>query len=961
MRRNGFLAVRPDEKGHLTWCGDQNWCASMPLGSSRIPSAWLSNRLAHIQQDGAFVPEPIWDRMRGATELADLIEWSYHNPAHENADMDINIEEADQVDWVQAGKFQLPLELRRQLAIREKTMSQGAREKRDKIREKRKARKIRMDAKKQITEEEREKINQDLQSKSRYETMSSMAPPAHEDKPAISEELPKGTFRIVSDQANDALYGRQGSVLSIGKEKYQLILQKDKRHQKEQLAWVSSAWLQEVDEKLPAWSWPQLALSRYLKSEILKDAGTISEDVATIPEWDSIEIIQEKIMPAGGLEAQTIIFGFHLLCTVLNKKVSGPYKGFHMISPALPASVRLQHHEGIDSEKILKALKHEMSDKNQIYLFPLNSGHHWTLMVLDLPQQSIRYYDSINGDLSEACLALAEIMLGYLMEHDIINPENFKEHAGIARTNTVRQPMQSNMCGHFVLAFMEEEMCRAEFGPAATEHPLDSARAWHSRLAKLTQALMVEYDRRKIDIVSDHQKLEAQGEKLHKERMKQYELAKKRLNQGLELNALMEEAYKQIHEHKRTLFFGKQTAMQLQAGQGLARVTPSVPGGQNPAAFGVVMPDYQVKRGAYSTPLEGISSAPGVVTHVRALTMTSLRRAQEPATNGGSTGREATTLRSVRSDLKSMAQFCTQNRLDQATGKVKPRIAGSDTPRSGDAPQLSPADSPEKQEARSPEHRSGSTTLQSTSVLTASKSLRGSANSRPQLRNGGTRTRSPSATSFKGGPAGGPASPAVAPTPTRLFQSRNDAPGGPGLAAAASAGRPGVQTSTSPRTTGTAHSPKRKITQSLVVQVRPRSGSFTSGTPGHLSATGSITSPGRSKATVRQTSAGAAVRKRSGPGGPLSSPPTAVPLPRIEEEYPVDDRLDVSAASETTEKRSVTVVTATAFDETNVVMCYDPQEDTTRSVSLGRGAFFSGPLCERKARGRVAQAYRHGQ
>lgn len=335
------------------------------------------------------------------------------------------------------------------------------------------------------------------------------------------------------------------------------------------------------------------------------------------------------------------------------------------------------------------------------------------------------------------------------------------------------------------------------------------------------------------------------------------------------------------------------------------------------------MPDYQAKRGAYSTPLEGISSAPGVVTHVRALTMTSLRRAQEPPANGGSTGREATTLRSVRSDLKSMAQFCTQNRLDQATGKVKPRIAGSDTPRSGDAPQLSPADSPEKQEARSPEHRSGSTTLQSTSVLTASKSLRGSANSRPQLRNGGTgtRTRSPSATSFKGGPAGGPTSPAVAPTPTRLFQSRDGASG-----LAATAGRP-VQTSTSPRTTGTAHSPKRKITQSLVVQVRPRSGSFTSsGAPGHLTA-GSITSPGRSKATVRQTSAGAAVRKRSGLGGlgGPSSPPA--PLPRIEEEYPVGDCDPDTSDGSSGPKRKVTV---TSFDETNVVMCYSDPEDSTR-------------------------------
>ena len=357
MRRNGFLAVRPDGNGRLTWCGDQSWCKSMPLGSSRIPASWLENRLAHIKKGGAFVPEPIWDRMSGATELQDLIEWSYQHPAHASSDMEINIEAADEVDWVAAGKFQLPLDLRRQLAIRENTLDEKAQEKRQIMKDKRKQRKIRMEARKQITQDERDKITEDLQSKSRYEAMSSITPsaktlkpsvlkknqkkqklknkhakitdgkrakkqqkksamrnealkllknqkegsvttPTHEsmpplppppdappsDAPAISEELPKGTFRVVSDEASDQLYGRQGSVISIGNQKYQLLLQKKKAHQKEQLAWVSLAHLHEIDEKLPVWTWPQFSLSRYLKCEILKDAGTITYDVMTIPE-----------------------------------------------------------------------------------------------------------------------------------------------------------------------------------------------------------------------------------------------------------------------------------------------------------------------------------------------------------------------------------------------------------------------------------------------------------------------------------------------------------------------------------------------------------------------------------------------------------------------------------------------------------------------------------------------------
>lgn len=240
--------------------------------------------------------------------------------------------------------------------MRENTLDEAARSKRDKMREKRKQRKIRMEAKKQITQEEREKINQDLQSKSRYEAMISIVPSAktlkpsvlkknklknakkskhagitdekkrkkahqlnqkrkaaakalkdqkdadanadaHEkmpplppppdappDAPAISAELPKGTFRIVSDEASDVLYGRQGSVLSIGNEKYQLLLQKKKAQQKEQLAWAPLSQVHEIDENLPVWAWQQFSLSRYLKSEILKDSGTVSQDVTTIPD-----------------------------------------------------------------------------------------------------------------------------------------------------------------------------------------------------------------------------------------------------------------------------------------------------------------------------------------------------------------------------------------------------------------------------------------------------------------------------------------------------------------------------------------------------------------------------------------------------------------------------------------------------------------------------------------------------
>ena len=45
-RRNGFLALRP-KAGGFSLSDEQSWARDLPLGSSRISSAWLTNRLTH--------------------------------------------------------------------------------------------------------------------------------------------------------------------------------------------------------------------------------------------------------------------------------------------------------------------------------------------------------------------------------------------------------------------------------------------------------------------------------------------------------------------------------------------------------------------------------------------------------------------------------------------------------------------------------------------------------------------------------------------------------------------------------------------------------------------------------------------------------------------------------------------------------------------------------------------------
>ena len=77
LRRNGFLAMRPDEKGKMRKCGDEPWAKDKPLGCKRIHETWLANRFLH-EKDGV-IEAPNWSRIEGATELSDLVHWHYND------------------------------------------------------------------------------------------------------------------------------------------------------------------------------------------------------------------------------------------------------------------------------------------------------------------------------------------------------------------------------------------------------------------------------------------------------------------------------------------------------------------------------------------------------------------------------------------------------------------------------------------------------------------------------------------------------------------------------------------------------------------------------------------------------------------------------------------------------------------------------------------------------------------
>ena len=204
LRRNGFLAVRPDATGKMRWCGEEDWAKDKPLGSKRISKTWLDNRLAHVLDEGCRINEPNWERIDGAKELSDLIEWDYAQPAPLEADMPA-LEDEDMPEWVQAGEFQLPLDLRRKAMLKDMQMSDEARKQRDKMKAKKAKRKEERKQAKKLEADEKEEIKKALMTDSRHEQMIAQVPSASTKKKKNTVKKKKLAKKMMKNQLKDKI------------------------------------------------------------------------------------------------------------------------------------------------------------------------------------------------------------------------------------------------------------------------------------------------------------------------------------------------------------------------------------------------------------------------------------------------------------------------------------------------------------------------------------------------------------------------------------------------------------------------------------------------------------------------------------------------------------------------------------------------------------------------------------
>ena len=193
--------------------------------------------------------------------------------------------------------------------------------------------------------------------------------------------------------------------------------------------------------------------------------------------WDAVEVLG-KNCPPGGLEAQTLLYGWFAMRYFCTGRSLGEIPGITMISPLLAYALGAEK-ENEDNiypmDKLIELLKREMSG-DKMFLIPLMSGGHWALLVVDKLHEDVRYYDSLCGDpdrnkigtedeiknLPEKCLAMAERLLGVMSSLSLISPAMLERPPLMRANPRVRQPWASNQCGHFVLAYCEQEARSSE-------------------------------------------------------------------------------------------------------------------------------------------------------------------------------------------------------------------------------------------------------------------------------------------------------------------------------------------------------------------------------------------------------------------------------------------------------------------------------------------------------------------
>lgn len=168
------------------------------------------------------------------------------------------------------------------------------------------------------------------------------------------------------------------------------------------------------------------------------------------------------------------VINFYLqLISLRSEKSQGALPSLHVFSSFFYPKLRDRGYEAVRTST--RRVSPPVTSRDMV-LFPIHLGAHWCLAVIDFPEKTISYYDSLHGR-NEQCL---RILCDWLARESLDKRQVEFDFAGWRENWPSNVPSQQNGhdCGVFALAFAEHISRRA-----ALSFSQDDMLYWRDRIA----------------------------------------------------------------------------------------------------------------------------------------------------------------------------------------------------------------------------------------------------------------------------------------------------------------------------------------------------------------------------------------------------------------------------------------------------------------------------------------------
>eukprot|EP00438_Fugacium_kawagutii_P023501 Skav201510 [mRNA] locus=scaffold1154:403000:409629:+ [translate_table: standard] len=499
--RNGILAYRPNpETQKLEPILDQEWAQefnemlpslALGFGSKRFDPNWLSDRYKWLDTEG--VPsEPNWGLSAVAKHISDLQVWDYYHPeeddeANTSVELEGDFDETLKLDLENSLSLRLHPSLRRS-ALR-RLASLEYKEKYKKEVAKKNLREYRAQWRRKHRSKLVQALVEKVKSQSRAEALEEVQPQV---KPKKVAKLSKAFKPSAKSKSN--LKSKPSAKAKVAK--------------KQAVKALADKELSKPDQKLPEEP-PPLCAPEHAPS----DDPWIGEEVVVTSEAASARCFGKS----GTLISFDSKTGWCLLSWWLQKKKKTSFDelSIRCLDPILGKLLLLQEHTPQDIQRFEESITAFFTSDTQLLLVPVYAAYHWTLLVAERHDSEItwRRYDTLSQEHAES--HDIQVRLGKLIDPKFELPP---------LSNTVTQKVGSNLCGCYVLHYMEQEI-RSKMGEWPSVWPSDGWKTWKDRLMTMVEKLQKEYEACQTALEDELKKIRSE----QAERKKHLEKAQEKL------------------------------------------------------------------------------------------------------------------------------------------------------------------------------------------------------------------------------------------------------------------------------------------------------------------------------------------------------------------------------------------------------------------------------------------------